>query len=173
MYKIYNKLAILLFSLFLFPLPVLGLTTTETVISTVSLSECLIQQTVDVQTTQDKLVYQSIVGTAPERGTGYSGGQSGRYVKCPEDCDDTIIIGNAMNTRIDDVMQNIQWTEHSTVLHFVDTCKNCDKVVTPETNTLILIIFPFLWWMMGIMRSKDICTIAVPSEDEICKRVRI
>ena len=65
----------------------------------------------------------------------YKGGQPGRFVHCPDDCDDTIIIGTPAMTRVEDVTTTFTTETHQT---FTIVSEFCDTptTVTPESGTM-------------------------------------
>lgn len=86
----------------------------------------------------------------PKTGTGYVGGQPGRAVSCPEDCDYSIVLGSPALTNNESLGGEVrEWEEKKVVIieKLTDNCigDGCDDpkipehpdTPVPETSTLV------------------------------------
>ena len=146
----------------------IGRGTVERVIETVVLSDCSWTETVEQVTTVTSrdVVPVAWIGAVPSQGTGYTGGQPGRFVHCPEDCDPTLVLGDAALTRVEDVGGSYSDSADSTSFTFyrvIDQCHTC-QVVTPESGTLAFLLLGIGLVICAQLVRPRIVTIAVPRD---------
>lgn len=142
----------LMFALSASAATIAGQQTVTTVVDTIALSDCSWTEVVEQTTTTAYREVQPVTITSgysdPTTGTGYVGGQPGRAVSCPQDCDYSIVLGTPAFTSVESLGGGFtEWEEKvvSRIETLVDTCtEDCEhppeeQTPVPEPSTLALL----------------------------------